>query len=261
MKKKILKILAFVLALCLLGVVCLFANVMVGNPVSKALAKRSSQDYLIENHAGEGYEIKKVAYDWYNTEYLVECAVPGSLDRHFRVDTDFFGNISNSTYENDVLQHWNTRQRLDHSYFELCDAALNSLSFSFDLHLSLFRFVFASDGEARDKPSYALRTEDLQTDYNYDIRRLAAESGLLTIHCRDEEVTVARLCEILLEVKNAADAAGIPFYVLTCSLENPRPSDGEEYNYEQITVYSFLRSDIYEDGLENRVRLAIEKQK
>lgn len=261
MKKKILKILALLLASCLLLAVAFFANLMLGNPVSRFLAQKNVQAYLTENHAEEGYEIEKLAYDWYNTEYIAECAVPGSTDLHFQVDSDFFGNISNSTYENDVLQHWNIRQRLDHSYFELCDAALNSLSFSFELDLSLFRFVFVSDDEDREKPSYALHTEDLQADFDYDIRWLAAESGLLTMQCRDEEVTVLRLCEILLEVKNAADAAGIPFRVLTCSLEHPRPADGEEYNHEQITVYSFLHSDIYEDGLENRVRLAIEKQK
>ncbi|MBE6812442.1 MAG: hypothetical protein E7523_06120 [Ruminococcaceae bacterium] len=255
MKKKILKILAFVLALCLLGGVCLFANVMVGNPVSKALAKRSAQDYLIENHAGEGYEIKKVAYDWYNTEYLVECAVPGSLDRHFRVDTDFFGRVAYSSYEDDVLRHGNTVERLNDSYNELCDAVMDSAFFPSEIAYAFCRLNFEAGPEETDSehPSSVLRMEDLQTDADYDICELAAKAGVLSVGFRDENATVERMCEILLALKKTADQAGFSFHAVSCGIDPPaHPADDAVY------VWGFLYSDIYEEGLIDRVRLAIE---
>ena len=43
MKKKILKIVAFVLALALIVGVCVFANSLVGNPVSKLLATKTAE--------------------------------------------------------------------------------------------------------------------------------------------------------------------------------------------------------------------------
>ncbi len=261
MKKKILKMLAFSLAVCLLIAVVLFANLMLGNPVSKALAQKNVQEYLSLHHAGEGYEIESIVYNWYNTEYIVKCAVPGSLDLNFQMDADCMGNIKSTTYENDILLHGNIKQRLNHSYFELYDAEMNSLSFSFDLFLTHFSFAFVSDEDTADsgKPSFALYTEELQPDYNYDIRQLAAECGHLTVICRDEEISVKRLCEILLELKNVADAAGIPFYVIDCMLHQSDLSDEAKDKLSPIEVFDFLYNDIYEDGLEERVRLAIEK--
>ena len=46
MKKKILKILALVLALALIAGICVFANSLVGNPVSKMLVTKTAEKYL-----------------------------------------------------------------------------------------------------------------------------------------------------------------------------------------------------------------------
>ena len=48
MKKRILKIAALVLAVVLIIGVCLFANSLVGNPISKALAENTAEKYIKE---------------------------------------------------------------------------------------------------------------------------------------------------------------------------------------------------------------------
>ena len=49
MKKKVLKTAAFLTALCLTAGLGIFANALVGNPVSRLLAKRTAEAYLQEN--------------------------------------------------------------------------------------------------------------------------------------------------------------------------------------------------------------------
>ena len=48
MKKKHLKIAALILALAIIAGLCLFANALVGNPVSKALATRTAKGHLAD---------------------------------------------------------------------------------------------------------------------------------------------------------------------------------------------------------------------
>ena len=46
MKKRVLKVAALVTAIMLIIGVCLFANSLVGNPISKALAKNTAEKYI-----------------------------------------------------------------------------------------------------------------------------------------------------------------------------------------------------------------------
>ena len=260
MKKKILKILAFVLALCLLGGVCFVANGLVGNPVSAALAERGARAYLSENHADENYEIVSNNYDFKIGGYYIKAAVAGSLDKHFVLYADFLGNISHTTYENDVLLHGNTADRLNGSYAELCDKVLLNSQFSFETDFSYGMLEFVTDQSLSDPyiPSFALRQEDFETDVLYDVYELGAKAGHLITFVRDENVSVERLAEILLEIRNAADRAGLPFFAIDCALTHPRPAEGDAYNNEQVQVDAFLYTDIYEEGLVGRVQTAYE---
>ena len=46
MKKRILKIAAFVFAIALIVGVCVFANALVGNPISKAMATNTAEKHI-----------------------------------------------------------------------------------------------------------------------------------------------------------------------------------------------------------------------
>lgn len=258
MKKKILKILAFVLALCLLGGVCFIANGLVGNPVSKALAKRSAQTYLAQHHEGENYEIVSNNYDFKIGGYYVKAAVADSLDKNFVLYADFFGNISHTTYENDVLLHGNTAERLSRAYMQSFDAMFqNDELIPFYTHLGFASLAFADTCDTQNAPS-AFRQEDLQADEEYNLRELGATTGHLYLNMHDDTVSVERLSEILLAVKNAADSMGLTFYDIDCYLNLPFDEQGYAPDSDGVAVYSFLYSDIYEEGMIDRVRIASE---
>ena len=50
MKKKVLKIIALIIAIALIVTVCWFANALCGNPISKWLAQRAADTYLDEHY-------------------------------------------------------------------------------------------------------------------------------------------------------------------------------------------------------------------
>ena len=64
MKKKVLKIAAFVFAIALIVGVCIFANALVGNPISKALAINTAEKYLEENYEDKDFEIERVTFSF-----------------------------------------------------------------------------------------------------------------------------------------------------------------------------------------------------
>ena len=62
------------------------------------------------------------------------------------------------------------------------------------------------------------------------------------------------MAEILLGIKKVFDDAGVKFYVIDCILDYP--PENTEGEAERIEVNEFLYSDIYEDGLAERVEAA-----
>jgi uncharacterized protein YqgQ len=109
-------------------------------------------------------------------------------------------------------------------------------------------------------PEYALITEDLTLDAFYDVNELGAKHGMLTIYIEDNTVTVERLSKILLDIKTIFDNAGVKFYMIDCVLEYPKLEDGKRRE-ERVEVMNFLYSDIYEEGIVERVRTADEAAK
>lgn len=93
----------------------------------------------------------------------------------------------------------------------------------------------------------------MELDGIYDINELGAKAGKLTIYIYDDTVTVERLAEIILDIKGMLDDAGVRFYVMDCVLEYPKPESGE-WKQGRVEVMDFLCSDIYEEGLVERVQ-------
>ena len=55
MKKKVLKIIAFAIAIALILGICWVANGLNGNPISKMLAKKGANEYLEANFPDTDY--------------------------------------------------------------------------------------------------------------------------------------------------------------------------------------------------------------
>ena len=83
MKKKVLKIIALVIAIALIVGVCWFANALNGNPLSKMLAEKAAANYLEEHFADTDYYIKKLAYSFKFGNYYAHIRSETSMDTQF----------------------------------------------------------------------------------------------------------------------------------------------------------------------------------
>lgn len=257
MKKKILKVLALVLAIVLIIGVGLFANALVGNPVSKYLATKSANEYIEKTYSDKDFVIEEVTYDFKTGGYYARVTSPTSIDSHFSLSFDWMGKLVLDCYD-DVTTGWNTAMRLEDDYRNAVKAVTESKDFSEKYFLAYGEIpcVLSDYPIDEEKPEYALQRKDLVLDKVYDIREVGANHGKLVLWAQDDEVTIERLSELLLDVKNKFDKSGVTFKAVEFILEPTKEEGQPLMSDEQIKIRNFYYSDIYEDGLVERVKKA-----
>ena len=260
MKKKVLKIAAFVFAIALIVGVCIFANALVGNPISKALATNTAEKHLEENYADRDFEIERVTFSFKDGYYHAFVYSPSSIDSEFNILVDMWGKLRYDTYEDRVLSGGNTADRISRDYRATVDKVLDSQAFPYNEHIGYgdFDFYPRVHLEQYSVPEYALITEDLTLDAFYDVNELGAKHGKLTIYIDDDMVSYEKMSEILLDIRRIFDDAGVKFYVIECVLEYQKNEDSSRKKEGRVEVREFLYSDIYEDGMVERVKASDE---
>ena len=263
MKKRILKIAAFVFAIALIVGVCVFANALVGNPISKAMATNTAEKHLEENFADKDFEIERVTFSFKDGYYHAFIYSPSSIDSDFTILVDMWGKLRYDTYEDRVLSGGNTADRISRDYRAVVDKVLDSQAFPYNEHIGYgdFDFYPRVHLEEYTVPEYALITEDLTLDAFYDVNELGAKHGKLTIYIDDDTVSYERLSEILLDIRRIFDDSGVKFYVIDCVLEYQKNEDSSKKQEGRVEVREFLYADIYEEGMVERVKASDEAAK
>lgn len=256
MKKKIWKMIALLVAIALIVVIFSFANSLVGNPVSKFLAKRGAEKYLEENYPQTDYYLEDLGFNFKFVCYYAHVASKSSVDTRFSLQIDMLGRVYHDTYES-VTSGYVTARRLDDEYRALTDRIFDDPSFPYALDIGYGSLeLHAGDYIGKyDIPSYALATEDLILDHIYDIRELGAQAGHLIVYVDANEVTVENAAEIMLGIRDLFDEAGVPFRAMDFTLQLPRPEDGPR-DEVYVSVNNFLYADIYAEGMTERVAAA-----
>ncbi len=262
-KKKILKITAFVVALALTLGLAFFANALVGNPVSKYLAKSAAEKHLEANYADKDYCIDRVMYDFKSGCYHAFIESLSSPDSSFSLTIGFDGRISWDNYDDRVEGRFNTSQRINNEYRDAVDKVFESKSFPYKTHIAFGDILFVEDVNL-DQPyiaDYAIQMSKLELDGYYDIGELGKQAGELVVYVYDDDVSVKRLSEILLGIKDVMNKSGVEFKTIDLVLEPPKSEDGYEGGYtgeNRIEVEAFLCEDIYERDMKKRVAEAAE---
>jgi len=260
MKKRILKIAAFVFAIALIVGVGVFANALVGNPISKAMATNTAEKHIEENYADKDFEIERVTFSFKDGYYHAFIYSPSSIDSNFTILVDMWGKLRYDTYEDRVLSGGNTADRISRDYRAVVDKVLDSQAFPYNEHIGYgdFDFYPRVHLEEYSVPEYALITEDLTLDAFYDVNELGAKHGKLTIYIDDDTVSYERLSEILLDIRRIFDDSGVKFYVIDCVLEYQKNEDSSKKQEGRFEVREFLYADIYEEGMVERVKASDE---
>lgn len=261
MKTKILKIAALTLAIVLIVGVLFFANSLVGNPLSEALAKSTAEKHLKENYLDTDYELEDVKYSFKDCYYHAYVSSPSSIDTHFELLINGFGKLKYDNYDYDVTSGWNTAMRIDKDYRDTVETLIESGSFPYDVYIGYGELAFTTE-EQKDNstiPTYALVSNELTVDAYYNANELGKSAGKLTVHIEDANASPERMAEILLGIRKCFDNAGVGFYAIDLTLEYPE--DINSSVEDRLEIVEFLYADIYEDGLVERVTEANEAAK
>lgn len=239
--------LAVLLLVLLLPVVFLF-----GNPVSYALIYLRGNAYLEDRYPELDLKISEIHYDFKRGGYVTEAASPTSRDTHFQLYTDWFGNISTDQYHY-VASGINTAERLGRDYRALADSILDSGDFPWVRTIASGELVFRGGGEAGfPEPDYGMDFSTLELDKEYNIQTLGAAHGRLVLCLHEEQVTVERAAELLLELKEYLDEKGLPFRCIDFTLCQPLNEQGQNTG-DRLRLTDFLYEDIYTEGLTGRI--------
>lgn len=261
MSKKTLKILAGIAAVVIIIGLIIFANAMIGNPVSKMLANRTAEQYLKDTFPDTDFYVECVDYSFKDGCYHARILSDSSVDSEFSICLTATGKIRYDMYEERVLKRGNTADRLYEAYRDLTDSVFEHSSFPYTTHIAFGDLEFISKQYIanEDVLPYAIVQEDLELDRIYDIPALGAKAGHLVLYIEDDNVTLERAAEIMLHIKRIMDASGVPFYAMDFHLDLPKNDDGAKQYSAGIDILNFLYNDIYEENMLERVTKANEE--
>lgn len=259
MKKRILKISALCLAIALVLGVCWFANALVGNPVSKTAARRTAEKHLEATYPNTDYKIEEVSYSFKDGAYYAHIVSPGSMDGNFTLRISMLGKLRTDDYSSRVEGHGNVANRLFFEYREMVDTVLHSQAYPYTISIGYGDLEFDREVGAAVADG-ALDRSELVNDKFYNVGELGATNGQLILYIDSETVTNEKAAEILLKTKELLDQSGIAFYSVHFVLRYP-PYDAEK-SYRrpegEINLKDFLYTDIYEDGIIQRIEKCAE---
>ena len=249
--------------LIMLAIVLVPVMFFVGNPLSYLLIPLRGNAYLQENYPDLDVEISDVTYDFKIGGWYAYAVSPTSRDTWFRVYIDGWGNVEGDAYSL-VESRSTTAERIAKDYRELADPILEKVPLDTSIAFADMTFmggreyytVVGPDGETINytmEKDYGLIIGGLELDADYDAAALGAMHGRITIYIHDEEVSVKKAAEALLELKDYFAEAGLPFRGIHLTLCEPLNENGQNVG-EQIVLKDFLYEDIYEEGLVERVQ-------
>lgn len=245
---KLYRIIAAVIAFAMIAWLLWFAVSLFGNPFSYFIAKKHAEKYIAEKYASEGYVLESFTTVFKSDEYFAEVAKPGSEDCRFTVIYDRDGKLRFDAYDGFILSGLNVIARLSMRYSELVDSVLESPIFPYSTELTHGTLAF----EGNPRYEQTLPKSILVPDGIYDIRELGEQAGYLTIYIDTKEITPEYTAEVLLEIDSFMKRGGVPYYAINLTLKD---YSLETYDKMGYGLDYFRRSDIYEDGLLERVTL------
>ena len=242
-----------IVSLLMLGI---FVSAFNGNPLTKIFVTIQAKHYIAQTYGDMDFEVEKVElHDKDPHRYLAYIVSPGSVDSHFVVSIDRWGKIEHDGYPYRVPSGLNTADRMRTEYRDRVEDVVTSPTFPYRVTAVNATISFVSKDTSR-VPKYALIADDLTLDASFDAD-FGAKAGELSINIQDDTISVERLAEILLDLKQILDNEGVPFYVISCKLADPDPATWWE-DGGRLQLIHFLSSDIYENGMVERVREASE---
>lgn len=254
---KLFRVIAAVIAFAMIPWVVFFVHAMLDYPLYYPFVKMKAEKYIAENYGAEGYVLE--SFKDYGGAYVAEAVKPGSLDCHFSVQYFSDGSFAYDTYRIAVSERLNVMNRLDKQYNDFVKTVLESPLFPFfpySIKYTEQGLYFKTDRTNPRLDEGRIPADILVLDASYDIQELGETGGRLSIEICTDQLTPEFAAEALLKIDAFLKRGGVTYYFIDLKLRNPESEIGESNIYD---LRSFRRSDIYEEGLLERVISSAEK--
>lgn len=251
--KLFLRVLAGLAGAGIVVFILVFAVALLGNPLSPLLIHWQAGRYLDKTYPYMELEREWPQYSFKTGGYYVHVQQPGSKDVHFSLDYSTFGKLQYDSYESEVLNGASTLARLDRKYRALGDEVLESPHFPWESDIA---FVTLRADDPVDPPpgsGYGLDMDTLQLDGQYDVSKMGAEHGELVLYVDCDEVSAAQAAEVLLDVKERFNQAGVGVYAVSLVVRQTPAGETRDPDAPEFHTANFRWEDIYPEGLEERL--------
>ncbi len=253
-KKIVIITVSVIVIACLIGLAASFW----GNPISHLLVKHNATAYIQQEYPNTDYTVSNVSFNFKDRDYYATINSPSSPDSSFSACFSAWGKFKCDTYIDRVVKRYNTYIRLNSEYSQMLNEVFTAEDFPYQGSIaggSLRKFHDA-DTDSLEK-DFGLRCAELELDKQYDVKELAETCGSIVFYAYDDDVSIKRACNILLDIRSALNKADIPFYAITFVLQKPKNEDGSpNADSSRIHITDFLYSDLYAYELADRVEAA-----
>jgi len=257
--KRAVKIGCLIVLTLFLSAAAYVLNAFFGNPISSYLAERSAKAYLAENYGDLDLQVDRFGYSFKTSDYYMNVSSPASRDTHFSIYMRPNGSVRYDTYDS-VTSGWNTWQRLENEYRMKTNALFDAPDFELKNDIAFGEIKIAEEGGGDYQPiSYGVHLDQLVIDGEYDVVGLAKEAGHIVFYMQHEDVTFETAAKGMLRLKELLEESGIPFFAMDFVLRLPREEGQPGNGGPVINVREFPCSEIYEEGMTDRIQAAHEQ--
>ncbi len=260
MKKQAKIVLSSILIIIII-VILLIINGFFGNPISKSIARKSAEKYLEETYPNEAFVVGEVEYRSKSNNYVAECKIDGSKDRHFEITVNRKGEILSDNYEN-INDLSNTRTRIGIENRDFMSPYLDEILKSYEEESGIAPSLMFYEEFIEEKPDLynkrKMKESELEIDKEYDAKELFAKLGTITVHINSKDESIENAANIITKIKNDLDKEGISFQEINFTLANHNKSiDENQINFtipremipedkKLLINYIIKRMDIWE---------------
>jgi len=263
-KKKV--VLTVILTVLICGGVFL-GNYYLGNPISYVVVTEAVETYIEENYKNKDYYVEDVTFEsGVRYPYCATIKSESSKDIVFYVFLSSNGKVGGDNYEYAIEDKYVVFERISKEYFEWVEAVVAKKDFPVEPIVVQGENVRLCYGRLRTQgrlvgeygADYGIVMRELELDKEYDIRELGKAAGNIVVNVTSDIVTAEEAAKSLLLIKEYLDKEGVTFYAIDFMLAEPMV-EGKEAEY--ISVTGFLYTDIYEEGLAERIQVAHDAEK
>ncbi len=233
-----------VLVVALIALFASVANELVGNPVTKQLAKKAVRQYVDENYSDLNLELSEPHYNFKFDCYGVVVKSKTSVDTVFRVYTDKLGKIKEDDYKYEVANCFTTLRRLSSELDEKANEVIsNKVDYDFD-YISI-RFIQTSKEEDEILSKLKL---DMELDIYHPVIPLNTDVCIYT-----DDVSWNKIAEVGLALKQVLEDENIPitqYSIRLIPLEDKPKNEDEAVSWvNSLSISDFPSDRMVENNL------------